>query len=217
VFAAGIILWELLAGRRLYRVAEDQPLIEVARRAEVPALPARDLPQEAELHAIVCRALCPDPQERFPSAVAMLRALGDYTARAHLVASPLRFGGWLMDHFGQNLVTARRSRERAVRALSLGPPVRIEPIGQRGADGVMVPMQGRGEDRSSTADSSPSEPPNVATIVGGHEPDDLTRAAGAERRSSSSQSWIFYGLALGVLTAAVFYFLARSHFITSGG
>src|SRR5262249_39328233 len=33
VFAAGIILWELLAGRRLYKAAEDQSLLDVAREA----------------------------------------------------------------------------------------------------------------------------------------------------------------------------------------
>jgi len=43
VFAAGIILWELLAGRRLYKAPDSGRLIDVARRAEVPALEERGL------------------------------------------------------------------------------------------------------------------------------------------------------------------------------
>jgi eukaryotic-like serine/threonine-protein kinase len=58
----------------------------------------------------------------------MLQDIAAYAAAAELTASPLRFGAWLRDNFGTELVAARRARERAVRALELGPPVVIEPI-----------------------------------------------------------------------------------------
>ena len=57
VFAAGIILWEMLAGRRLYKAGEGERLLDLARIAEIPELPSWDLPREGELHAIVARAL----------------------------------------------------------------------------------------------------------------------------------------------------------------
>src|SRR5215472_15944865 len=60
VFAAGILMWELVAGHRLYRTDGDKgPLLELARRAEVPPLPARGLPHEEELGGIVAKALEP--------------------------------------------------------------------------------------------------------------------------------------------------------------
>ncbi|WP_437912925.1 serine/threonine-protein kinase [Sorangium sp. So ce302] len=137
VFAAGILLWELLAGRRMYsaspgaalsKEAARGDLLELARRASIPPLVERGLPDEAALHAIVARALAVAPDERYPSAAAMLQDIAAYAAAAELTASPLRFGAWLRDNFGAELVAPRRARERAVRALELGPPAVIEPI-----------------------------------------------------------------------------------------
>ena len=128
VFAVGIILWELLAGRRLYKAAEGERLLDVARAAAIPELPSRDLPREAELHAIVTRALSLDRALRYPTAAAMLADLEDYTAAAAMVASPIRFGEWLMENFGQETVRDRRARERVMRALARGPAAVIRPI-----------------------------------------------------------------------------------------
>ncbi len=130
VFAVGIILWEMLAGRRLYKAGsgERERLIDLARAAVIPELPSRDLPREGELHAIVARALCVDREGRYPSAAAMLHDLEEYAAAARMVASQLRFGEWLMDRFGQEVVLDRRARERVMRALARGPVVVIQPL-----------------------------------------------------------------------------------------
>lgn len=138
VFAAGIILWELLAGRRLYKAAEGERLLDVARRAAIPPLPRRGLFDESALHDIVRRALERDRADRYPSAAPMLRDLEGYAAAAHLVASPLRFGEWLLSHFGREMVDARRGRERALRALELGPAATLSPIEGRHAGPVSI-------------------------------------------------------------------------------
>jgi serine/threonine-protein kinase len=134
VFAAGIVLWELLAGRRLYRPDADRlPLLDRARRAEVPPLPERGLPEEALLHAIVTRALSKDRDARYPAAAAMQRDLEAYIAGAKLAASPLKLGEWVTDRFGVATIQQRRDRERTVSdrppppaassgALDEGPP-----------------------------------------------------------------------------------------------
>lgn len=128
VFAAGIILWELLAGRRLYKAAEGERLLDVARAAVIPDLPSRDLPREEELFAIVRRALSADPSDRYRTAAAMLQDLEDYAAAARMIASPIRFGEWLMDQFGHEVVLDRRARERVIRALAKGPAAVIQPL-----------------------------------------------------------------------------------------
>ncbi|MEZ4301753.1 MAG: serine/threonine-protein kinase [Polyangiaceae bacterium] len=46
IFAAGIILWELLSGRRFYRAEPGGRLLDTARRADVQPLPSRGLPRE---------------------------------------------------------------------------------------------------------------------------------------------------------------------------
>src|SRR5262249_9765025 len=121
VFAIGIVLWELLAGRRLYCTGNEQgaSLLAKARAAEIPELASRGLFREAELFAIVKKALTRDRDLRYSSADALLHDLLDYIAEAELVASPLRFGGWLLERFGEQLVEQRRARERAAKALQV--------------------------------------------------------------------------------------------------
>jgi eukaryotic-like serine/threonine-protein kinase len=130
VFAAGVILWELLSGRRMYKADKEkgESLLAIARRAEIPALPTRELPFEDDLHAIVKKALAVDRSARYPSAAAMLEDLQRYVARARLVASPIRLGDWLTEHFGNELVTQRRARERPVKALEAGPVAAVTPV-----------------------------------------------------------------------------------------
>lgn len=129
VFAAGIILWELAAGRRLYKADEGRgSLLELARAAVVPELPKRGLPQEAQLQAIVSKALSRERDARYPSAGAMLRDLEGYAASARLMTSPLQLGDWLERTFGEEILEKRRARERAASALERGAPVVVQPI-----------------------------------------------------------------------------------------
>jgi serine/threonine protein kinase len=140
VFAAGIILWELLAGRRLYKAKDGERLIDVAAGARIGELKKRGLPCEDELHAIVFRALERDPSARFQSADAMLTAIEDVAMKAELVASPLRFGAWLTEHFGAEVIDPRRAGERAMRALALGPPAVLSPIERTTFEDVEIEM-----------------------------------------------------------------------------
>ncbi|HEY8039869.1 MAG TPA: serine/threonine-protein kinase [Polyangiaceae bacterium] len=129
VFAAGIVLWELAAGRRLYKGGEGRDaLIEQARRGEVPDLPSQGLPQEAKLQTIARMALARDRGTRFASAAAMLRELEAYAASARLMTSPLQLGDWLEKTFGEEILARRRARERAVAALEKGAPLVVQPI-----------------------------------------------------------------------------------------
>jgi serine/threonine protein kinase len=127
VFAIGIVLWELLSGRRLYKAGPDTPsLLDQAKASRIPELVSRGLPNEARLHAICKKALAPNRDQRYQSAQAMLLELEHYVADSKLIASPLRFGEWLIERFGDELIHQRRERERAVQLLEsgaeLGPP-----------------------------------------------------------------------------------------------
>ena len=128
VFAAGIVLWELLAGRRYYRASEGQSLLEIARQASFKPLPASDLPHHDQLALIVARALDSDRTARYPSAQAMRRDLEGYATRAGLVSSSLRLGAWVREHFADATVERRHRRERVLQALDLGPALVMTPI-----------------------------------------------------------------------------------------
>jgi serine/threonine-protein kinase len=123
VFAAGIVLWELMAGQRLYRPGGGRPpTIEQAREANIPALPSRGHPDEERLFSIVARALARDPAARYPTAQEMLTDLEGYVIDNRLVVSTIRFGDWLTENFGAEMVERRRERERAAKALDEALP-----------------------------------------------------------------------------------------------
>ena len=113
VFAAGIVLWELLSGRRMYRATDGENLLDVARRAEIPVLaPRGEVPELPRLQALVARALAQKPDDRFESAAAMSRELDGYLTSAGIVTNPLRFGRWLREQVGTEEIDERRERER---------------------------------------------------------------------------------------------------------
>jgi serine/threonine-protein kinase len=184
LFAAGIILWELLAGRRMYKASEGATLIEVARRGEVPALKKLNLPDEERLRAIVSRALAVEPSDRYPSAAAMFDELYGYCLATKQMASALRFGEWLSSHFAAEKVARRRARERALVALELGPPLIMEPIPS--SRGVPMPpderlsqagppspvtLEDRADAAADAADANATRTPTSvesASIASGH-------------------------------------------------
>ena len=75
LFSAGVILWELLANRRLYDAGGEVELMHQVRNARIPLLRrvAPKLPEYAEL--IVRKALFADRDLRFQSAADFGRAL----------------------------------------------------------------------------------------------------------------------------------------------
>jgi len=90
VYAASIILWELLAGRKLFDAADAGALLnQIAhKQVEPPSIyPSESTPQ---LDAIVLRGLSRDPARRWPTARAMALALEDCVPPA----SALHIGAW---------------------------------------------------------------------------------------------------------------------------
>jgi serine/threonine-protein kinase len=143
VFSAGVILWELLAGRRLYKGQKGKPpTLEQATKAEIPPLRERGYKDEERLHAIVRRALAREPERRFSNADAFLVALEEYSVNAGLLVSPLRLGHWLVERFGHEIRERRRARERAAKALQRGPLLELKRPGAARPESRSTPASG---------------------------------------------------------------------------
>jgi serine/threonine-protein kinase len=127
VFAAGIILWELLAGKRLYRPRSETPLLDQARAAKIPTLPDKGLPDHEKLEAIVKKALAKDRNDRYGTSGAFLRDLDAYIATHGLLASRLKLGEWIASTFGTKLIEDRRASERRL-PKSTPPPRSSERV-----------------------------------------------------------------------------------------
>jgi serine/threonine-protein kinase len=75
VFAAGVVLWELLTGRRLFDGSNETQVIWQIMNAEVPA-PSQLVPElSAAFDGIVQRALARRAEDRFPTAREMALAI----------------------------------------------------------------------------------------------------------------------------------------------
>jgi eukaryotic-like serine/threonine-protein kinase len=90
VFAAGIVLWEALAGRRLYQTDSDVARA-LAFKEEPPALSEHNAEVPHSVSQLLRRAMQAEPEERFPDAGSFADALED----AAEVAPARRVGEWV--------------------------------------------------------------------------------------------------------------------------
>ena len=101
LYAVGVMLHELLSGRRLFRANTDEELIRRVRRGEIEP-PSRSNPDvSAALDEVCLRALARDPADRFADGVEMARALADATAGA--AWDRAQAGRFLCDRYGSPL------------------------------------------------------------------------------------------------------------------
>ncbi len=89
VYAAGVVLWELLAGQPLFAGENEAAVLERVLFAEVKP-PGRD-GSSSELDEVVMRAVDRDPERRFATARDMARAIESAVS----VASASEVGEWL--------------------------------------------------------------------------------------------------------------------------
>ena len=76
LFSLGIVLWEMVSGRRLFKAKAREETLNRVRRADVPS-PRTFRPEVSEaLEGILLRALARNPAHRYGSAGEMLDALG---------------------------------------------------------------------------------------------------------------------------------------------
>jgi serine/threonine-protein kinase len=78
IFAVGILLYELLTGKRLFYGENDFQTVELVRQARVPSLSQQNQDVEAELDLIVRKALSRDLEQRYQTAGELLDALAQY-------------------------------------------------------------------------------------------------------------------------------------------
>jgi serine/threonine protein kinase len=116
LFSAGICLWEMLTGHRLFKRANDVETLEAIKACEVP-LPSRYNPAvPPSLDRICVRALSLDPSARYPDGFELQSELEDVL----LPNSPDRLqvaaSTWIKERFGEEI---RQDRERLDRGTQL--------------------------------------------------------------------------------------------------
>jgi hypothetical protein len=117
VFAAAVVLWEALAGRRLFAAdSEGQVLKRIMDGlVEAPSKHAPGVPEA--LDAVVLRGLSKEPADRFDTALEMAEAIEGATT----AATSRSIGQWVTDLAGPTL-QARARLIASVESVTAGQP-----------------------------------------------------------------------------------------------
>jgi len=130
IFSAGIVLWELLAGRRLFYGDTDYQTVELVRQANIPSLTRENPEVDEELDRVVCKALSRDPARRFQHAGDFCEALAHFLFSRGLKVTNRDIGALVAEtrglapsqkKFGESLID-NLIAEEIVRFTSLDQP-----------------------------------------------------------------------------------------------
>ncbi|WP_157069088.1 serine/threonine-protein kinase [Sandaracinus amylolyticus] len=121
VFGAGILLWEMLSGRRLFVGANDMETVEKARLAIVPSLRMIDPSIPPEVERIVRTALARDREHRYPTAEAFHEELEAFAYGNQEFLTTASLASWLREWFPPPppAIVPPRGRDVATREIRL--------------------------------------------------------------------------------------------------
>jgi serine/threonine protein kinase len=165
LFAAGIILWELLTGRQVYPAKNPRPAAgsdeaaqpqqdadELLRRVRRPVIVApsqRASRVPPELDRIALLALAPKLEDRYPDCATLARDLTAYLVAKHPATDGARVAQFLASLYGDDLEADRAAREKALGdARSLGTKPRPQ-VGNGVDDAPSMTLSG-----TSSADAA---------------------------------------------------------------
>ncbi|MED5370292.1 MAG: protein kinase [Myxococcota bacterium] len=103
IFSCGIVLWEMLAGRRLFQADDGDEKLRLVREAIVPDLRALNDEVPEALMPILARALAKDPADRYPSAALLEEDLRALLFELGLRVDSASVSGFLRDLFAEEL------------------------------------------------------------------------------------------------------------------
>jgi serine/threonine protein kinase len=129
IFALGIVLHELLTGRRLFKAESDVQTLARVREAHVPP-PSRLNPQlPAGLDEIVLKALAKNPDDRYRTAQEFRLALEDWLIQGRMSASSAHLAEFLKVLYAERLDKESRLGPLMGDAGLSAPPAGSTPSG----------------------------------------------------------------------------------------
>jgi serine/threonine-protein kinase len=183
VYATSVVLWEMLAGRRLFAAASPAELIRQVLEMEVPPPSAHAPDISPELDALVLRGLARDPDRRFESArhfAVELERLG--------IATATDIGGWVQELAGpalreraEQVAELERHAARFARGETTSLP--LARTSRRAAGEVTTEIAGRSEAPSAALETVATHIDGSATIRDSRPPIEATLEAATEARA----------------------------------
>ncbi|HEY4393765.1 MAG TPA: serine/threonine-protein kinase, partial [Polyangia bacterium] len=169
IYAAGILLWELLTGRQLFPISSpaDQPNPDAMARARNPeVVPPSKISGRVplELDRIVMRALAIEREDRYPSAELLRADLAGFLAATAPKTDAHRLAEFLRPLFADDAREEKRERERLIAAS------RAMLSGAIGAGHAPAPAAAPATASSSLPGDfqrTPGADPRIGTTLGG--------------------------------------------------
>lgn len=112
VFALGVVLWELLTGKRLFKGENDLMTQRLVKACQVPPPSEVEPTVPKALDAVVLKALAKDPKDRYADAAGFRMALEDFALKNAIPASSAH-----LVEFMQLVCAERIAREADPKAL----------------------------------------------------------------------------------------------------
>lgn len=148
IFAAGIVLWEAITGRRLFQGATDLETLENVRACRVPSIHSMRADFPASLDRILSRALAKDPADRYGSARDMGRELALFLVEQRLSVTSYDLAAWMQELIDMPTEVSRISPSLAESAVQ----AELERFVGLDEESIVAPSKGRGAPVVSKSD-----------------------------------------------------------------
>ncbi len=103
VFALGIVLWELLTNKRLFKGDNDVMTQRLVKACQVPPPSQVDPTLPVDLDPIVLKALEKNPDDRYPDAAAFRLALEEFAMKKSMPASSAHLVAFLQPFYADRI------------------------------------------------------------------------------------------------------------------
>ncbi|MCG5051859.1 MAG: protein kinase [Myxococcales bacterium] len=173
LYAAGVMLWELLTGRQLFPASTglaglggEDDLLERVRHPRVAPPSQKTSRVPAELDEIVLRALAAEPGQRYQSGEEFRSALAAFQAKTSPSTDGEHVAAFLRRLFGDEIGKEKRAREALqVSGAALLPKVGtpMAPRPPEPGDDFDAPTPALVRRKGSTEHMDPSRPPGERT------------------------------------------------------
>jgi eukaryotic-like serine/threonine-protein kinase len=168
VFSAGIVAWEALAQKRLFKAENEAATLSRVIAEPVPLLHEVAPLVSKEVSAVVMRALDRNRDQRFATCAAFADALEAAAEGADRVASPRDLAAYVNEVMGAE-IAQQRDNVRAWLAqsepMNAAPPELPSGVPSSSVSAAAMSIPGSGESSQSALSGAPSAPPPARSRV----------------------------------------------------
>jgi serine/threonine-protein kinase len=166
IFSLGVVLWELVAIRRLFKSDNDLATIQSIIHMPPPPLTGERADCPAELDRVIARALDKDPATRYQSAQELQRDLEELAREHKLNQSSIAIAAYLADVFAPEIAAWKEAQDAGstvtiTAASDLPTPVSVSELS--GAEGSF--LDDGGDDEPDDLDDDDPEDADAEVAV----------------------------------------------------